>query len=160
MLATGNVQFSYQSTSIQTWLKDTSRAEVAEATAAMDTLPGVIATYRRAGDRYGLVHTNPMSPQERSWWRAKGQGIVDAMAGPSGPDVVGLLKDDVGYGAYGDHGGAQREVQQVPMVFWSTTTKRKSTGQPFLTTDVMPTILKTLGIPQTYPTDGRARPVR
>jgi hypothetical protein len=158
LLATGNVQFSYQSTSIQTWLKDTSPAKVAEASTAMAGLPGVIATYRRTGDHYRLVSTNRMSSSEREWWKEKAQGIVDAMAGPSAPEVVGLLKDDVSYGAYGDHGGAQREVQRVPMVFWSEATASGTNSRGnFLTTDVMPTILRVLGIPQTYPTDGRAQ---
>jgi arylsulfatase A-like enzyme len=159
LLAGGNVQFSYQSTSIQAWLKNTSAARVAESTTAMATLPGVIATYRRAGDRYVLTKTNSMSAQERSWWSANGQGIVDAMAGPSGPDVVGLLKDNVSYGSYGDHGGAQRDVQRVPMVFWSASTQASSVGEPFLLPDTMPTILKILGIPQTHATDGKVWPV-
>lgn len=158
LLGGGNVQFSYQSTSIQTWLTDRSTAEVAEATTAMAGLPGVIATYRLSGNRYQLVRTNSMSTSERKWWKDNAQGIVDAMAGPSGPDVVGLLKDDVSYGSYGDHGGAQREVQEVPMVFWSETSlTRNDSGRPFQTTDVMPTILRALGITQSYPTDGKAR---
>jgi predicted AlkP superfamily pyrophosphatase or phosphodiesterase len=158
MLATGNVQFSYQSTSIQTWMGDTSPAKVTEATKAMASLPGVIATYRRSGEAYTLTSTNRMSRSERSWWRENAQGIIDAMAGPSAPDVVGLLKDDVSYGAYGDHGGAQREVQQVPMVFWSrATASGRTSARRFQTTDVTPTILRILGIPQTYPTDGKAR---
>ncbi|HST85310.1 MAG TPA: alkaline phosphatase family protein [Kineosporiaceae bacterium] len=156
LLAGGNVQFSYQSTSIQAWLKDTSSTRVAESTASMTTIPGVIATYRRAGDRYVLTNTNPMSAQERSWWSAKAQGIVDAMAGPSAPDVVGLLKDNVSYGSYGDHGGAQRDVQRVPMVFWSASAQDLSVGDPFVLPDTMPTILKALGIPQTHVTDGKA----
>jgi predicted AlkP superfamily pyrophosphatase or phosphodiesterase len=159
LLATGNVQFSYQSTSIQTWLKDRSAPKVAEATTAMAGLPGVIATYRRVGEQYSLVSTGRMTPGERTWWREKAQGIVDAVADPSGPDVVGLLKDDVSYGSYGDHGGAQREVQQVPMVFWSQNAKVDNNGRPFQTTDVMPTILEALGIAQTYPTDGTAHPL-
>jgi predicted AlkP superfamily pyrophosphatase or phosphodiesterase len=159
LLANGNVQFSYQSTSIQAWLKDTSATRVAESTATMATLPGVIATYRRAADHYVLTSTNAMSAQERSWWSANGQGIIDAMAGPSGPDVVGLLKDNVSYGSYGDHGGAQRDVQRVPVVFWSANAQALSVGDPLVLPDVMPTVLKILGITQTYATDGKAWPV-
>jgi hypothetical protein len=35
-----------------------------------------------------------------------------------------------------------------------------TTGSTFKTPDVMPTILRALGIKQTYPTDGRARSLR
>jgi hypothetical protein len=122
----------------------------------MATLPGVIATYRRAADHYVLTSTNAMTAQERSWWAANAQGIIDGMAGASGPDVVGLLKDDVSYGSFGDHGGAQRDVQRVPMVFWSASGQARSVGTPFVLPDTMPTILKALGISQTYATDGKA----
>jgi arylsulfatase A-like enzyme len=158
LIATDNVQFSYQSTSIQTWLKDTSTAKKLEAAAVMKTLPGVMATYWRDGGRYVLSSTTPMSKSENKWWKKTGQAIVDTMAASNGPDVVGLLHDDVSYGAYGDHGGASEEVQRVPMVFWSPSMAyANSTSAPFNTPDVMPTILKALGISVTSPMDGRAR---
>jgi hypothetical protein len=44
------------------------------------------------------------------------------------------------------------------MVFWSPSmTHGSNTTRTFHTADVMPTILRTLGIQQTYPTNGRAR---
>jgi hypothetical protein len=161
LINTGNVQFSYQSTSIQTWLTDGSPAKVAEAVGAMQTLPGVIATYWRDGSRFRLADTNPMSWSERRWWRKTGQSIVNTMAAANGPDVVGLLKDGVSYGAVGDHGGASQEVQRVPMVFWSADMRHgRSTRATFRTPDVMPTILRAMGIRLTYPVDGRARSLR
>jgi arylsulfatase A-like enzyme len=79
------------------------------------------------------------------------------MASPNGPDVIGLLHDKVGYGAFGDHGGHQESVQQVPMVFWSEgLSAGRAPGVPFTTPDVLPTILKAMGIPLTEPMDGRA----
>jgi predicted AlkP superfamily pyrophosphatase or phosphodiesterase len=160
LIATNNVQFSYQSTSIQTWLKDSSPAKRAEALAAMRGLPGVIATYWRDGGRYVLADTNPMSKSENKWWKKTAQSIVDTMAADNGPDIVGLLKDDVGYGAVGDHGGASEAVQRVPMVFWSPTMAfENNTNRKFQTPDVMPTILRAMGIPLTYPVDGRGVPL-
>ena len=55
-MATGNVEFSYQSTAIETWLKLDARTwgdKLAEAR-VMETLPGVIATYVKVGDQYML----------------------------------------------------------------------------------------------------------
>jgi arylsulfatase A-like enzyme len=158
LLDTGNVQFSYQSTGIETWLIDDSRSKKREAANVMKTLPGVIASYYRAGDHFELVGTNPMTRSERRWWKEQGQRIIDTMAAPNGPDVVGLLHDNVSYGAYGDHGGHQQEVQEVPMVFWAQGLQfRNRTGATFRTPDVLPTILKTMGIPLTHRVDGRAR---
>ena len=80
------------------------------------------------------------------------------MASANGPDIVVLMHDKTSYGVYGDHGGATESVQRVPMVFWSPSLAYgASTGRPFKTTDVMPTILSTMGIPLTDPVDGTAR---
>ena len=159
--ADGNVQFSYQSTAIEAWLLDHSTAaKKAKADQLLD-LPDVTATYWKnaAGDGFKLLGTNAMTRSEREWWKEHGQEIVDTMAADDGPDVVGLLHDKVSYGVYGDHGGAQESVQRVPMVFWSSGLNGGSTNESFRTTDVLPTILAAMGIPQTDPTDGRAHPL-
>jgi arylsulfatase A-like enzyme len=119
-------------------------------------MPGVIASYWRDGNHFKLFGTRPMSSSEKSWWKAHGQEIVNSMASDDGPDVIGLEHDRSSYGVYGDHGGAQESVQRVPMVFWSPGMKSDATGESFRTPDVMPTILKAMGIKQTSPTDGKA----
>ncbi len=154
--ADGNVQFSYQSSAIESWLIDHSVPKKKQGAKNMLAMPGVIASYWRDGDRFRLHGTNAMSGSERSWWKAHGQEIVDTMAAPDGPDVIGLEHDRTLYGAYGDHGGAQESVQRVPMVFWSPGAKRDSTKETFRTADVMPTILKAMGIKPTAKMDGKA----
>ena len=81
------------------------------------------------------------------------------MAADNGPDVVGLLDDNISYGAYGDHGGFNEEVQRVPMVFWQDGLKSKNSSVDFRTTDILPTILQQIGAPLTHPVDGVARKV-
>ena len=159
--ADGNVQFSYQSTAIEAWLIDRSTTAKKAKAKQMLKLPGVIATYwkNEAGDAFRLHGTNSMTSSEKAWWKSHGQQIVDTMAADDGPDVIGLLHDKTSYGAYGDHGGAQESVQRVPMVFSVPGTKANSTGGTFRTPDVMPTILKTMGISLTTPTDGKPRPL-
>ena len=154
--ADGNVQFSYQSTAIETWLRDYSTAKKKAKASTMLAMPGVIASYWRDGNHFALRGTNSMTSSEKSWWKAHGQEIVDTMASDDGPDVIGLLHDKTSYGVYGDHGGAQETVQRVPMVFWTPGIDDRSTGETFRTPDVLPTILKAMGIKQTSPTDGKA----
>ncbi|HWC71947.1 MAG TPA: alkaline phosphatase family protein [Actinomycetota bacterium] len=155
--ATDNVDFTYASTAIETWLVDHSEPKMKETAGVMLTLPEVTASYWRDGGRYRLFGTNPMTKLERKWWEKHGQALVNTMASPNGPDVIGLLHDKVGYGAFGDHGGHQESVQQVPMVFWSEgLSAGRAPGVPFTTPDVLPTILKAMGIPLTEPMDGRA----
>jgi hypothetical protein len=156
----GNVQFSYQSTAIETWLIDHSVAQKREGAAVILGMPDVIASYWRDGDRYRLFGRNAMTGPEASWWRLHGQELVNSMAADNGPDLIGLLHERVSYGAFGDHGGAQESVQRVPMVFWSSDLAfANDTGTPFRTIDVMPTILQLMGITQTDATDGQARSI-
>jgi arylsulfatase A-like enzyme len=160
LIATGNVDFSYQSTAVETWLVDHSVAKMKEGAAAMLQVPGVIASYWHDGDTFRLFGQNAMTGTEKAWWKQHGQELVDTMAAPNGPDVIGLLHDKTSYGVVGDHGGAQQTVQTVPMVFWSPSNAfANKTGAPFKTIDVMPTILDTMGITLTEPVDGTARPL-
>ena len=154
--ATGNLAYSYQSTAIEAWLIDRSWAKKAEAAAAVKGLPDVIATYVRWGDRFVLTSTGKMTKTERAWWASHGQKLVNTMASSTGPDVVGLLKDRTGYGVYGDHGGAQKEVQRIPMVMYAKGMKHIDSGAPFRLVDVLPTVLRNMGIKQTAPMDGKA----
>ncbi len=154
--ATGNLAYSYQSTAIEAWLIDGNWAKKAEAAQAMKGMPGVIATYVRWGDRYVLTSTGRMTRSERAWWASKAQKLVNTMASPAGPDVVGLLKDKTSYGVYGDHGGAQKEVQRIPMVMYAKGMKHFESRAAFRLVDVLPTVLRTMGIKQMAPMDGKA----
>ena len=87
-----------------------------------------------------------MTRSEHAWWASTGQKLVNTMASPTGPDVIGLLKDKTGYGVYGDHGGAQKEVQRIPMVMYAKGMKHVVSGAPFRLVDVLPTVLRTMGI--------------
>jgi hypothetical protein len=156
LLATNNVDFSYQSTAIEAWLSDNSLTKKQEAADIMTTLPGVMASYYRNGDHFILSGFDKSPASEKSWWQAHGQELVDTMISDNGPDVIGLLHDRVGYGAYGDHGGAQETVQRVPVVFWSPSlAAHKIQGGGFRTIDILPTILQAMGIPA-GPMDGSA----
>ena len=98
-----------------------------------------------------------MTPCERSWWKQHGQAIVDTMASSNGPDVVGLLHDRTSYGVYGDHGGATEEVAARADGVLVAGHGVHNTSATFHTMDVLPTILRAMGIPLTHPVDGQAR---
>lgn len=155
--ADGNLAFSYQSTEIEAWLTDTSLPKKLATSSVMMGLPGVTATYYRDGDHFVLYGTNAMTKSEKSWWKRHGQELVDSMAADNGPDVVGLLHDKTSYGAYGDHGGTQESVQRIPIVFWSKSlAAHERSDAPIRTVDIMPTILKAMGLKAVGPLDGRA----
>jgi arylsulfatase A-like enzyme len=158
LIATGNVRFSYQDSAIRTWLTDTSDAAKKEAARVMATLPSVIATYRLDGSRYRLVKANPwsMSLDEGIYWLLRGQEIVDTMAAPYSADVVGLLKDNTSYGVAGDHGGAQRPVQEIPIVFAGSDVGPRDPHHALRSVDILPTVLRKMGIKPGSGLDGKA----
>ena len=127
------------------------------AAAAVKAMPDVIATYVRRGDRYVLASTGSMTKAERVWWQAHRPAARrhDGVR-PPGPDVVGLLADQTSYGVYGDHGGAQKGVQRIPMVLYVKGMKHKVSIAPFRLVDVLPTVLCNMGIKQMAPMDGTA----
>ncbi len=112
-------------------------------------LPDVIATYRLDGGRYRLVQANPwrMNVREALNWLHRGQELVDTMAAPYAADVVGLLKDNTSYGVAGDHGGAQRPVQEIPIVFGGDGVGSRDSRRVMRSVDILPTILHQMGIP-------------
>ena len=59
-----------------------------------------------------------MTGAERAWFVQHADDLVDTMANRSAPDVVGLTRTNVTYGVIGDHGGSQKLVQNIPMVFY------------------------------------------
>jgi hypothetical protein len=158
----GNVDFTYQDGHIGIWLKDRSAMKKRQAANALADLPDVIATYVRNGERYAewtrsLAGTTRV---EKAWFRNHAQRLVNTMAAAdgNGPDVVGLLRDHTSYGVEGDHGGHQKQIQRIPIVFhWPGL---KSGARPSLairSVDIMPTILRLMGIPNdpSHPMDGR-----
>ena len=159
LVDTGNIGLSYSDSSLNVWLKDQSPARVAEAAAIMETLPDVTAVWRRDGDHFTRVsgiRWDLMHGAEKLWFARKARELVDTQAADYGPDLVATLPDDTTYSVAGDHGGIQRASQQIPIVFAGGGLSHKDLRAEVRAVDIMPTILRQLGIPPTYPMDGVA----
>jgi hypothetical protein len=144
----GNLAFSYQDTQVAAWLNDTSVAKKREAAAAVLDMPDVMASYyiNPAQNDYQLYGSNHITGAERSYFARHAEELVDTMANSSAPDVVGLVRTDATYGVMGDHGGSTKLVQNIPMVFYGPGVGSKDSNKEMRLVDVMPTILKTMGI--------------
>jgi hypothetical protein len=99
-----------------------------------------------AQDDYTRFGTNHMTGHERAWFVQHADELVDTMANNSAPDVVGLTRTNVTYGVMGDHGGSQKLVQNIPMIFFGPGVGAKDSNREIRHVDVLPTILKTMGI--------------
>jgi hypothetical protein len=154
-----NVEMSMQDSAIRTWLVKRSVKAKKQAADVMATLGGVRASYYRSGSHYTLRWQAPRSKfgkAEWAWYRKHGQEIVNTEAASYGPDVIGLLADKTSYGVAGDHGGAQESVQRIPIVFHGAGVKAGATpGKAIRSVDILPTMLRELGIKKMHPMDGR-----
>lgn len=159
LVDTGNVGLSYSDSMLRAWLKDQSPAKVGEAVRAMRSMPGVSAVWVRDGDSFDRVTKvqwkRMTSGQERAWFARKAQELVDTEAADYGPDVIATLVDDTTYSVAGDHGGVQRASQQIPIVFAGGGLSGRDLQAEVRSVDIMPTIMKALGIPATHRMDGR-----
>ena len=113
-------------------------------------MKGVLATYYRDGGHYHLVsHLDPARSRakaEWTWFKEHGQEIVNTSAARYGADVDGLLRDNTTAGVAGDHGGAQYDAQNIPIAFYGAGVSSKDNGAPIRSVDIMPTVLKAMGI--------------
>ena len=159
LVETGNVGLSYSDSMVRVWLKDQSRAAVREAAKAMARMPDVTAVWRRDGDgfqRVSRIRWERMElRRERRWFERHAQELVDTEAAAYGPDLIATLPDDTTYSVAGDHGGIQRGAQKIPIVFAGGGVGSRDLDVPFRSVDIMPTILRAMGIPSTHRMDGK-----
>jgi hypothetical protein len=160
---TENVGLSYSDSSINVWLIDQSAAKKAEAAALMADMPDVTAVWRNDGDHFTLVspvrYDLMTTKAERQWFDKHAQELVDTQAAPYGPDLVATLPDNTTYSVAGDHGGIQRAAQEIPIVFAGAGLSDKDVKAPVRSVDIMPTILKAMGIDPVAAMDGVAYPL-
>lgn len=158
LVATDNVGLSYSDSMIRVWAKDQSPIKVRQLARAAGTLPKVTAVWVRDGDhynRFGSVRWGRMhSAGERLWFQRHARELVDTQAADYGPDVIATLADNTTYSVAGDHGGIQRATQQIPILFTGAGVSSTDLQEPIRSVDVMPTVLRHLGIPATWPMDG------
>ena len=151
---------TYSDSMVRAWLKNRSPAKVDQAVGVMAKMPGVSAVWRRHGkhfDRATPVRWDRMpSAGERAWFKAHAQELLDTTAAKYGADVIATLVDDTTYSVAGDHGGIQRRSQDIPIVFAGGGVGAKDLRGGVRSVDIMPTILKTMGIKPMHKLDGRA----
>jgi hypothetical protein len=151
-LAVGKLKTAYTSTLLNLWLADRSGPTEQIVTRGMKDIPGITEIYarRQAGSqyRYEQVHANfeGTTAKFQSWAKRRSAELIGTMAGPAGPDLVGLLKDGYGFGRIGDHGGAQELVQRIPMIIRVPGEAPATRKEPLRQMDLAPEITKILGL--------------
>jgi len=151
-LAPGKLKTAYTSTILNLWFADRSGATEQIVTRGMKDIPGITEIYarRQTGSdyRYEQVHGNLgfTSARFQAWAKRHSAELMATMAGPAGPDLVGLLADGYGFGRIGDHGGAQEVVQRIPMIIRVPGEAPARRSEPLRQMDLAPEITKILGL--------------
>jgi len=150
--ARGSLRTAYAATSMTLWLDDRSAENEQAITRGLKDVSGITEIYalRRTGDvpRYEQVFSalDAQPARFQAWARRHSAGLVATMAGPGGPDLVGLLADGFGFGRIGDHGGAQERVQRIPMIIHVPGEAPSAPTTPLRLMDLAPEITKILGL--------------
>lgn len=172
LIKTGLVEAMTHDTAISIFAKKTDRDSLQRIVAPARKLPGTAEIYLRenVSNRYYYVRVfraPDLSDTELEYAKLNHQSLVDTMAGAQGPEILILLKDGYGYGLKGDHGGAQRQVQSIPLLFWSPELKpivseeagpHRSRALVRLV-DINAMVSYALGLSPPSPTDGTATPL-
>lgn len=146
LVAGGGVQGTSTDTAIRVWAipGDPAAASLPERVQAM---PGVISVWKLVVDEKGARYEetfrdlSSLPADERAFHEARMAELVQSQAAPQAADVVALLDHRTGYAAPGDHGGAQKSVQSIPLIFLGPNVKPgRRTGERARLVDVAPTI--------------------
>ena len=159
LVDTGNVGLTYSDSMVRVWLKSRTAEDKAEAARIMARLPDASASWVRTGNRYELaskVRWGRMGAKEERWFRRNAQTLLNTAAAKYGADFIATMVNNTTYSVAGDHGGIQKQVQRIPIVFGGGAVGGRDLDARVRSVDVMPTILRAMGIEETHPTDGRA----
>ncbi len=159
LVDTGNVGLTYSDSMVRVWLKSRTREDKAQAARIMSRLPDSSAAWMKAGGRYRLaskVRWDRMGPREERWFRRNAHDLLNTGAARYGADVIANLVNNTTYSVAGDHGGVQRQVQRIPIVFAGGSLSGQDLPGRVRSVDIMPTVLRAMGIEQTHAMDGHA----
>lgn len=157
-----DVRFIVSDSMIRIWVTDPSAGVSDDLVKLVAELPGVFEVHRRRGlEFHRALHRDGVENEAEARWSARVlPQLLDSLAAPHGPDLVGLLTSRVTYGAPGDHGGHQETVQRIPLVFTgpgvSAGAKRTEAARQ---ADILPTVRRSLGLPHDPRLDGVALPL-
>ncbi len=163
LVDTGNVGLTYSDSMVRAWLTSRTAADKARAARIMSRLPDASATWVRDGGRYRLaseVRYDRMGKREARWFDRRARELLNTGAARYGADVITTMVNNTTYSVAGDHGGVQRPVQRIPIVFAGAKLARADLRAPVRSVDIMPTILRAMRIKATHPMDGDAYRLR
>ena len=150
----GKLRTAYVDSSVSLWLADHSQTNEQAITRGLVDVSGITEIFAKresgGGYRYEQVHSNltAQSVPFQRWARRHSAELIGTMAGPSSPDLVGLLADGFGFGRIGGHGGAQEKVQRIPLMIRVPGEAPSTLRTQMRLMDIAPDVTRVMGLEQ------------
>lgn len=153
LLGTGLLRSATCDSMLRFWLNTPDPVLLAKFAKALKAIPGIAEIYIKQVTNKSIHYTRHFRSPELTgpaldWAKAHNQELVETMASPGSPEVLGLLLDQHGYALKGEHGGAQRQVQAIPMILLSPVQRHRNKISEAETrlVDLNPMILKLMNL--------------
>jgi arylsulfatase A-like enzyme len=144
------VRMAVFDSALRFWLSDHSTAAEEKVLKRTREISGVVAIYLFDSKKmkYRKVYENMQAESKpfKSWAQAHYDELVDSESSDTAPDLIALLKDNVGFDRIGDHGGAQERVQRIPMLIFNAKQKGAQNQKPTRLVDLRGKILDQMGL--------------
>ena len=119
---------------LRIWTHKNTHAELSALAREASNLPGVAEIYTlvKTGKQYHYVRSfrsKQLKGRALEWANQHHFDLLETMANKTAPNLVALLFDGEGYGFLGDHGGAQEQVQRIPLIIRSPNLLNEHKGQ-------------------------------
>lgn len=161
LMQTGLVEVATFDSMLRFWLKKNDPVSVSKFAKTLKSLPGVAEVYvkQKTGKSIHYIRhfrSPDLIGEALEWAKEKNLELVETMATAGSPEVVGLLLDQHGYSLPGEHGGAQRQVQSIPLILVSPLQNQRARvlDFPVRLVDLSPLILRIMDIPVPAGLDG------
>ena len=141
LIAGGGVEATSTDTAIRVWAipGDPAAKTLPER---VQKLPGVISVWVREGSVYRETWRDfsKLPEKERAFQRRFLESLVASCESEGSADVMALLDEKTGYAVRGDHGGAQENVQRIPVIFSGPNVKPGRHVATARSVDIAPTV--------------------
>mgnify|MGYP002132516699 CR=1 FL=1 len=152
-------------TSLKFYLNTKDAIEISKLAIEIGQVKGVSEVYARkylsTGSQFIRTYrSKELQGPALEWAKAKNQDLLSTLAQDSSSDLIAFLFDETGYADLGGGGGAQKAVQQIPLMIWSPNlAKGSQSPYPIRLVDLNPVISRLMNLSIPSELNGTRAPV-
>ncbi len=148
-LVEAGLEVIYSDTMLRCYMKTGS--DLNRAVELLGELQGVTLVVKKNYGKTGfefipvLDNTRRLSPGERKWFNERIGPLLSTWNNENSPDLVAFLDEHTSWGQPGDHGGAQKAVQRIPLLISGPGIVPVRSQAPARLVDLAPTLWDLFG---------------